>query len=91
MVSVIMGFIDVVLGVKWLQSLGTMDFSFLELFMKLSLDGKVLELRGITRKPRKVISVHGMTKFLKKGHHGVITNLCSLDVQTFKSFISLDL
>ena len=27
----------------------------------------------------------------KKGHQGVIAQLCSLDVQTFKSSISLDL
>ena len=30
-----------------------------------------------------------MTKLLKKGHQGVIAKLCSLDVQTSKSFISL--
>ena len=29
-----------------------------------------------------------MTKLLKKGHHGVIAQLCSLDVQTSKSSIS---
>ena len=32
-----------------------------------------------------------MTKLLKKGHQGVITQLCSLDVQTSKSSISPDL
>ena len=32
-----------------------------------------------------------MAIFLKKGHQGVIVQLCSLDVQTSKSFISLDL
>ena len=63
---------DVVLGVQWLQSLGTVAFNFLELFMKFSLDGKEFELRGITRKPSKLISSHGMTKLLKKGHHSVI-------------------
>ena len=34
---------DVVLGVQWLQSLGMVDFNFLEFFMKFSLDGKKIE------------------------------------------------
>ena len=40
MISITMGVVDVVLGVQWLQSLGTMAFNFQELFMKFSLDGK---------------------------------------------------
>jgi hypothetical protein len=35
-----MGGADVILGFQWLQSLGTMDFNFQELFMKFSLEGK---------------------------------------------------
>ena len=33
MISIPMGGADVVLGVQWLQSLGTMDFNFQKLFM----------------------------------------------------------
>jgi hypothetical protein len=32
-----------------------------------------------------------MTKLLKKGHQGVIAQLCSLDVQTSKTYIPQDL
>jgi hypothetical protein len=67
MISIPMGGVDVVLGVQWLQSLGTMAFNFQELFMKFLLEGKEIELRGITWKPNKVISSNGMTKLLKKG------------------------
>jgi hypothetical protein len=91
MISIPMGGDDVVLGFQWLQSLGTMDFNFQEFFMKFSLEGKEIELRGITRKPSKVISSNGMKKLLKKGHQGVIVQLCSLDVQTSKPPIPLDL
>ena len=59
--------------------------------MKFSLDGKYFELRGVTRKPRKVIISHGMKKLLKRGHQGVIAQLCSLEVHTSKSSISPDL
>ena len=37
MISITMGGANVVLGVQWLQSLGTMDINFQELFMKFSL------------------------------------------------------
>jgi hypothetical protein len=90
MISIPMGGVDVVLGIQWLQSLGTMDFNFQELFMKFSLEGKEIELRGITGKPGKVISSNGMTKLLKKGHQGIIAQLCSLDVQTSKPSIPQD-
>jgi hypothetical protein len=48
MIAIPMGGVDVILGVKWLQSLGTVAFNFQELFMKFSLEGKEIELRGIT-------------------------------------------
>ena len=37
-ISITMGGVDVILGVQWLQSLRTMAFNFLELFMKNFLD-----------------------------------------------------
>jgi hypothetical protein len=38
-----------------------------------------------------VVSSNGMTKLLKKGHQGVIVQLCSLDVRTSKPPIHLDI
>jgi hypothetical protein len=87
MISILVGGVDVVLGVQWLQSLGTMDFNLQEIFMKFSLEGKEIELRGITRKPSKVIISNGMKKLLKKGHQGVIVQLCLVGVQTSKPYI----
>jgi hypothetical protein len=91
MIYIPMGGADVVLEIQWLQSFGTLDFNFQEIFMKFSLERKTIELRGITGKPNKVISSNGMTELLKKGHQGVIAQLCSLDVQTSKPSIPLDL
>jgi hypothetical protein len=59
--------------------------------MKFSLEGKEIELRGIIGKSSKVISSNGMKKLLEKGHQGVISQLCSLYVQTSKPFIPLDI
>ena len=79
MISIQMGGVDVVLGVQWLQSLGTMALNFQDPFMRFSLEGKEIELRGIQGKPSKVISSNSMTKVLKKGQHGVIALLGYLD------------
>jgi hypothetical protein len=54
MIVIPMGGVDVELGIQWLQSLGTVAFNFQELFMKFSLEGKEIELRGITGKPGKL-------------------------------------
>jgi hypothetical protein len=91
MIYIPMGGADVVLGIQWLQSLGTMDFNFQELFMKFSLEGKEIELRGIKKKPSKVISSNSMKTLLKNEHQGVIAQLFSLDVQTSKPSIPQDL
>ena len=59
--------------------------------MKFSMEGKQVELRCIVGKPGKIISSNGMAKLLKKEQRGVIAQLCSLDVSTSESSISLDL
>jgi len=63
-----MGGGDVVLGVQWLQSLGTIPFNFQEHFMKFYAEGKEIELRDIAGKSGKIISTNGMTKLLKRNN-----------------------
>ena len=89
--SIPMGGVDVVQGVQWLQSLGTIAFNFQERFSKFCTEGKEVELMGIARKSGKIISSNGMKNLLKKEQRGVISQLCSLEVPTLKSFTSLDL
>ena len=66
MLSILMGGADVVLGVQWLQSLGTIAFNFQEFFLNFFPEGKEVELRGIVGKPGRIISSYVMTKLLKK-------------------------
>eukprot|EP00253_Pinus_taeda_P022424 PITA_22424 len=54
--SIPMGGVDVVLGLQWLQPLGTIAFNFQELFMKFSMEGKEVVLRGIAGKLGKIIN-----------------------------------
>jgi hypothetical protein len=85
MISSQIGVVDIVVGVQWLYSLGTMDFNFQYLFMIFSSNGKEIDLRGIQGKPSKVIISNIMTRLLKKGHEGVFAQLWSHDVQTYIS------
>eukprot|EP00253_Pinus_taeda_P025396 PITA_25396 len=64
MLSIPMGGAHVVLGVQWLQSLGTIAFNFQELFMKFSAEGKEVELRGVAGKPGKIISSNDLQNVL---------------------------
>ena len=57
---------DVVLGVRWLQYLGTIAFNFQEILFNFFLEGKEVELWGITRKTRKIINSNVMKNILKK-------------------------
>ena len=66
MLSIPMGGVDVVLGVQWLQSLGTVAFNFQEIFLKKNLEGKEVELWGIIGKPGKIIISNFMKNLLKK-------------------------
>ena len=59
--------------------------------MRFSSKGKEIELKGIQGKTSNEISWNSMTKLLNKGHHGVIAQLFSLDVQTSISFSPVDL
>ena len=47
-ISIPMGGADVVLGVQWLQSLGTVAFNFQELFLKFFSEGKEIN-RGVSQ------------------------------------------
>jgi hypothetical protein len=59
--------------------------------MRFSLEGKEIELKGIQGKTSKVIISNNMAKLLKKGHHGVISQPCSLYVKTSRLFSPVDL
>ena len=48
MLSIPMGHADVVLGVQWLQSLGTVAFNFQELFLNFFFERKEVEI-GISQ------------------------------------------
>lgn len=72
MISIPKGGADVVLGVQWLQYLGTIAFNFQELFLKFFREGKEVELRGIIRKLGRIINSNRMTKIPKKKQQSIV-------------------
>ena len=75
MIAIPMGDVDVVLGVQWLQSLGTLAYIFQKLFLIFFFEGKYFLLNGIIEEQRKVINYNSMPKLLNKGQQGVLTQL----------------
>ena len=53
MLSIPMGGFDVVLGVQWLQSLGTITFNFQELFLKFFFKSKGSRITRYCKEARK--------------------------------------
>ena len=66
MLSIPMGGADVVLGVQWLQYLGTITFNFQELFLNFFSKGKEVKLWGIAGYSRKIIRFNVTIKLPNK-------------------------
>ena len=86
-----MGAADIVLGVQWLTTLGTIEMNFQELFMQFQSQGKVVELRGLKAKSPQMVSSHQMQKLLMKDADGLVAQLCSLKVSQSNALTHSDL
>ena len=67
MFSIHMGGCDIVLGAKWLHTLGPIIMDFQELYMSFKQNNSTHTLRGLQAGAPSVISSHRMEKLLKKG------------------------
>jgi hypothetical protein len=78
-----MGVADIILGVQWLTTLGTIKMNFQDLFMRFQSEGKTIELRGLKEKSPHIVSSHQLQTLLQKGADGFVAQLCSLEVSTY--------
>lgn len=65
----------IVLGAKWLRTLGPFSMNFKEFYMSFVKDSHTHTLKGIQARPPEVISLHCMEKILKKGNSRIIAQL----------------
>ena len=57
-----LGGCDVVLGVDWLRSLGTIQWNFIELFMKFTMKGQELTLQGLKKPEQRIVEEQNLNK-----------------------------
>ena len=62
-----MGGVDVVLGVQWLQTLGTYSVNHQEHFIQFKWQGKSYKLYGFQPPQTQVLSSQQMEKMIRKG------------------------
>jgi hypothetical protein len=79
-ISIDMGGCDIVLGAKWLHTLGPILMDFKELTMQFQSKGQRYQFQGITIGSPEIINSHCMENILKKGHSGIIAQLHSIQV-----------
>jgi hypothetical protein len=75
MFSIDMGSCDIVLGAKWIRTLGPILMEFKELTMQFDQEGQKYKFQRITVGSPEIINSHRMEKLLKKGHSGIISQL----------------
>jgi hypothetical protein len=87
MFSIAMGVCDIVLGVEWIRTLGSITMDYRELYMSFTQEAHTYTLRRLQAGSPKIISSHRMEILLKKGHHGVIAELHAIQVTDQGSLI----
>jgi hypothetical protein len=75
MFAIDMGDCDIVLGAKWIRTLGPILMEFKELTMQFDQEGQQYKFQGITASSPKIISFLRMEKLLKKCHSSIIAQL----------------
>jgi hypothetical protein len=71
---------EIVLGPKWLCTLGPVLMDFKELTMQFQQEGNKYQFQDLIVGSPEIISSHLMENILKKGHSGIISQLHSIQV-----------
>lgn len=70
---------DLVLGARWLRTLGDITWNFSKLVMRFTLDGKKVVIHGKGSGEVSTVSAHQMERILKKRPEVFLAQLCSIN------------
>eukprot|EP00253_Pinus_taeda_P022444 PITA_22444 len=87
MFAIDMGGCDIVLGAKWLHTLGPITMDIHELYMSFKHNKSTHTLRGLQARAPSIITSHRMEKLLKKRHHRVIAQFNAIQAVKTKSLL----
>jgi hypothetical protein len=79
--TVPLGGVDVVLGVQWLQTLGTYSINHQENFIKFKWQGKTYKLYGFQPPQTQVVSSQPMEKLIRKGATAYLIQCHQMEIQ----------
>ncbi|PWA91318.1 Ty3/gypsy retrotransposon protein [Artemisia annua] len=74
-----LGSTDMILGIKWLQTLGDMTVNWKELRMSFVKDGKNVTIKGDSGLSRTLVSLKSMVRSLQKEKKGFLVEMKQLD------------
>lgn len=74
-----LGSLDVILGVKWLSTLGVTHNDWKRLTMSFELGGQIVVLKGDPSLNKALVSMKSMVKTISQEKEGVLIELCSLE------------
>ena len=69
---------DAVLGAQWLSTLGPILWDFSRMNMKFSMEGKTIELQGLTKPTNRLVNEKEIKQEIKKEKRGILLQLFSL-------------
>jgi hypothetical protein len=75
MYAILTGGVYIILGIRWLRTLGTVYTNYNELFLRFELEGIKYEIKGLKYAPSQVTNSHRMENLLKRVVVGLWLNL----------------
>ncbi|XP_022881659.1 uncharacterized protein LOC111398794 [Olea europaea var. sylvestris] len=75
-----LGSSDMILGMQWLSTLGTVQVNWKLLEMKIPMGGNAVTLKGEEGPSKSLVSLKSMIKTLQQEGEGMVVELCSVQV-----------
>lgn len=86
-----LGGCDIVLGVQWLSTLGSIKWDLQTLTMQFTLGGKACELQGSNDMAVKVVSNHSLGRMLQQRHIAYLAQITASNADGLNGYVTIDI